>query len=134
MRRFLLVDNVRDAPPSSRPPRPSARTPRIGRAPFAKPLVLTSGDGAFARLAAADVMKAGRPARCLQGGTAAWRAADQPLVAGEERMACPANDVWYSPHDAQQDQRAAMQAYLRWEIALMDQLEREGGAPFRVFR
>ncbi|MEZ5650679.1 MAG: rhodanese-like domain-containing protein, partial [Burkholderiaceae bacterium] len=98
-----------------------------------KQIVLTSSDGAFARLASGDVARmAGRAVRCLQGGTAAWKAAGMRLADGEERMASPADDVWHSPYDAK-DQRAAMLAYLKWEVELMHQLEREGGTPFKSF-
>lgn len=99
----------------------------------AKPLVVTSTDGKFARRAAADVAAAAeRPVRCIEGGTEAWQKAGLPTVLGAERMASPPDDVWYSPYDVE-DQRTAMLDYLKWEVELMQKLEAEGAAPFKYF-
>jgi len=101
--------------------------------PPCKHLVLTSADGAFARLAAGDVARvaADKKISCLQGGTHAWQAAGLALSTGFERMATNPDDVWFSPFDAE-DQTAAMHAYLNWELGLMEQLEREGALPFKT--
>jgi len=100
--------------------------------PPCKHRVLTSADGAFARLAAGDVARAaGQKISCLQGGTRAWQAAGLAVNSGFERMATTPDDVWFSPFDAA-DQTAAMHAYLNWELGLMAQLEREGALPFKT--
>jgi len=96
-------------------------------------LVTTSPDGALARLAALDLKRLTTvPVRVLAGGTAAWRAAGQPLLAGAERMANPAEDVWYRPYDRHGPNEAAMKEYLTWEIDLVHQIERDGDARFHV--
>jgi rhodanese-related sulfurtransferase len=98
-----------------------------------KPLVVTSADGRFARIAAADVATAsGRPVHWLDGGTDAWKKAGLPTLAGEERMASLPDDVWYSPYDVE-DQRTAMMDYLKWEVELMRKLESKGASPFKYF-
>ncbi len=100
--------------------------PRMG------PLVLTSRDGVLARLAAPELAAlTGRPVQVLAGGTDAWRAAGQPLAAGEEHMADAPIDAWYRPYDRKTGAEAAMNAYLRWEIGLVAQIARDGDARFR---
>jgi rhodanese-related sulfurtransferase len=105
-------------------------------------LVLTSPDSVLARLAAVDLgdgpfadpppqAREGRVGaiRVLDGGTAAWRAAGLPLATGREAMADIPNDCWRRPYDAY----AAPDArYLKWEIELVRQIEREGDVGFRV--
>jgi len=102
--------------------------------PPCKHLVLTSPDGSFAQRAAGDVIRAApdKKVSCLQGGTQAWQAAGLAVHDGFEHMATRPDDVWFSPFDAE-DQTAAMQAYLNWELGLMAQLERERALPFRAF-
>jgi rhodanese-related sulfurtransferase len=95
-------------------------------------LVLTSPDSALARLAAAELGDCGLPEiRVLDGGTAAWRAAGLPLATGREAMADTPNDCWRRPYDpyAAPDAR---ERYLKWEIELVRQIEREGDIGFRV--
>jgi rhodanese-related sulfurtransferase/predicted metal-dependent enzyme (double-stranded beta helix superfamily) len=96
-------------------------------------IVVTSSDGRIAELAALDLAALTKiPARALEGGTAAWRAAGLPLVSGAEHMTCPPEDVWYRPYDRAKDREAAMREYLSWEVDLVRQVERDGDARFRV--
>ena len=96
-------------------------------------LVLTSRDGVLAALAAPELQAlTRRPVKVLAGGTAAWRAAGLPLAAGEEHMADAPVDAWYRPYDKGAGVEAAMNAYLRWEVALVEQIERDGDARFRA--
>jgi rhodanese-related sulfurtransferase len=102
-------------------------------APRAKRLVLTSEDGAFAAIAAADAVAASRlPVSILDGGTAAWATAGLPLASGLENMTSATDDVWYSPYDYD-DLRKSMTAYLTWEIDLIQQLEKDRSLQFRYF-
>lgn len=95
-------------------------------------LVLTSGDGVVARLAAPELAAlTERPVKALTGGTAAWRAAGLPLTAGEENMTEAPVDAWYRPYDKGAGVEAAMNAYLTWEVGLVAQIERDGDARFR---
>ena len=42
-----------------------------------------------------------------------------------------AQDVWVSPYDNAATLEQSMQAYLDWEIALVEQLKRDGTTAFR---
>lgn len=98
-------------------------------------LVLTSGDGLVARLAAADAAAlTDRPVKVLDGGTDAWHAAGFPLSPGKEHLADVADDVWLKPYDRDDGKvEDAMREYLSWEIDLVHQIERDGTVHFRSF-
>jgi rhodanese-related sulfurtransferase len=87
-------------------------------------LVFTSEDGVLAGLAASDI-----DARWLQGGNAAWKAAGLPLST-EPRMADEPVDVWLKPYERPNDHEAAMNAYLSWEVDLLDRIKRDGTTNF----
>jgi rhodanese-related sulfurtransferase len=110
-----------------------ARLPKsLERVPKRRMLVLTSPDGVLARLAAAELGEAGfAEVRVLDGGTAAWRGAGLPLATGREAMADTPDDCWRRPYDpyARPDAR---ERYLKWEIELVHQVEREGDTGFRI--
>ncbi len=96
-------------------------------------LVLTSRDGILASLAAPELQAlTPRPVKALAGGTGAWRAAGLPLEAGEVNMADLPIDAWYRPYDKNADVEAAMKAYLSWEVALVEQIARDGDTRFRT--
>ncbi len=104
----------------------------LGRIGPAKRLVFTSPDGTLARLAALDA--AGlidMPASVLAGGTHAWKAAGFPLESGSNRLAAETDDVYYKPYDRQAQIEQAMQDYLDWEVALVEQVKRERYLAFR---
>ncbi len=95
-------------------------------------VVITSEDGVLARLAAEEAAAAsGREVRVLSGGVAAWVDAGLPLESGATRMADPADDKWLRPYEKDWGVEQAMQDYLRWEVALVEQIERDGTARFR---
>jgi rhodanese-related sulfurtransferase/predicted metal-dependent enzyme (double-stranded beta helix superfamily) len=110
-----------------------ARLPgSLERVPRRRMLVLTSPDGVLARLAAAELGDCGfADARVLDGGTAAWRVAGLPLATGREAMADTPDDCWRRPYDPYAGE-GARERYLRWEIDLVHQLEREGDVGFRL--
>jgi rhodanese-related sulfurtransferase/predicted metal-dependent enzyme (double-stranded beta helix superfamily) len=98
------------------------------------PVACTSPDGLLARFAAADLsalLKRDVPA--LEGGTSAWRAAGLPVETGATRMLEPPEDVYYKPYDHQSQVEAAMQDYLQWEVALLEQIRRDPDCRFRDF-
>ncbi len=104
----------------------------LARVPRLAGLVLTSPDAVLARLAAAELGDAGvAEIRVLEGGTAAWRAAGLPLATGREAMADEPDDCWRRPYDAYTG-AGARERYLRWEIELLGQIEREGDVGFRI--
>jgi rhodanese-related sulfurtransferase len=115
-----------------------ARLPgSLERVPKRRVLALTSPDARLARLAAADLAEArlesggSAEIRVLGGGTAAWRNAGLPLATGREAMADTPDDCWRRPYDPYAGE-GARERYLRWEIELVHQLEREGDVGFRV--
>ena len=96
-------------------------------------VVLTSPDGTLARLAVADAREPGRQVVALAGGTAAWKAAGQPLATGFKDALDEPVDVWYRPYDLSEGTEAKMQQYLTWEVGLTDAIARDGTARFREF-
>ena len=97
-------------------------------------VVLTSPDGMLARLAVTEATDLARaPVRVLEGGTAAWMRAGQPLEsdrANPPDAACI--DVCLRPYDRTCGVEAAMRDYLSWEIDLIGQIERDGTVAFGV--
>ena len=43
-----------------------------------------------------------------------------------------AEDVFWRPYERDAHIKAAMSAYLDWEIGLLEQVARDGDAPFRI--
>jgi rhodanese-related sulfurtransferase len=108
-----------------------ARLDRVlARLQAVETVVLTSPDGVLARLAAAEQPA---PTLVLEGGTAAWAAAGQPLETGPTHMADEADDVWLSARDRDSDREAHMREYLAWEIDLVNQMAADDDQRFRVF-
>ncbi len=106
----------------------------IPRLTDAEHIVVTSGSGTLAKLAAADLAGLGVVGvTLLAGGTAAWRAAGLPLEAGLRAPLSPANDVFERPYDLESDIEAAMNGYLTWEVGLVEQLERDATLVFPEF-
>jgi hypothetical protein len=87
-------------------------------------VVLTSPDGVLAALAQPEAARLWPEAFVLAGGTASWKG---PLEHGLRRPTTTTDDLWYKPYDAE-NQRVArqhMQEYLRWEVALLEQISRD---------
>jgi rhodanese-related sulfurtransferase len=97
-------------------------------------LVFTSEDGVLARFAAADV-ESHTEARvaALMGGNQSWRDSKFELVSGSHGMDEDTDDVWVSPYDNPDNLEAAMNAYLSWEVGLVEQIERDGTTRFKRF-
>jgi rhodanese-related sulfurtransferase len=110
-----------------------ARLPgSLDRVPKRRVLVLTAPDAVLARLAAAELGNSSFPeTRVLDGGTATWKAAGLPLATGREAMADTPDDCWRRPYDPYAGE-GARERYLKWEIELIRQMEREGDIGFRV--
>jgi len=103
------------------------------RVPKAETIVLTSTDGALARLAAADLAATTSiRALALAGGTAAWVGAGLPLETGTTRMASEPVDVVLSARERGQGREEAMREYLDWEIDLVHQMATDDDQRFRV--
>ncbi|MBT3265234.1 MAG: thiosulfate sulfurtransferase [Acidiferrobacteraceae bacterium] len=97
-------------------------------------VVITSSDGTIAGFAAAELLSSEphRQILVLQGGTDAWQAAGHPIEQGADPYdGESAGDVWYRPYERADAVEAAMQAYLDWEVDLVDQVARDGTAMFQ---
>ena len=102
----------------------------LPKIPLGETLVLTSEDGALARLAAAEAEALVEiPVRVLAGGNAAWRAAGYALSTAAH-MADEAVDQWRKPYERSGDTKAAMNEYLAWEIDLLPRIARDGTLKF----
>jgi rhodanese-related sulfurtransferase len=95
-------------------------------------VVLVSPDGDLALLAVEEVAALGAAeVSVLAGGLAAWRRAGLPLVADRANppdAACA--DCYLRPYDRNEGVEEAMRAYLTWEIALPEQVARDGDVVF----
>jgi len=105
----------------------------LAKLPGADAIVMTSPDGALARLAAADLASKTRVAVvALAGGTQSWVAAGYELEAGPSRMASEPVDVVLLARERGQNREEAMREYLAWEIALVNDMATDDDQRFRV--
>lgn len=99
-------------------------------------LVFSGRNDALCRMAAGDVRKLGHSdVAVLVGGHDAWAAADGELEVGmaDPVSPLPAEDLYYRPYDREHGVEQAMQAYLDWEVALVEQLKRDRTLTFPSF-
>ena len=98
-------------------------------------LVLTSEDGVLAHLAAPDAaaLWPGTDIAVLDGGNAAWFAAQLPVETGITRMTTTPDDVWYKPYDYRENYEQHARDYLNWEVALVEQVKRDPTIRFRAY-
>ncbi len=98
-------------------------------------LVFTSSDGTLAHLAAGDFKKRHPDVviRVLKGGTAAWTVAGLPTESGLTSALSAPDDVWYKPYELRDAPEKEMKAYLEWEVALVEQLEKDRSIVFKTF-
>jgi rhodanese-related sulfurtransferase len=93
-------------------------------------IVLTSEDGVLASLAVEEARAlTTTPVHWLRGGNAAWASAGIPLST-DSKMADEPLDVWLKPYEQSGDTAAAMNAYLSWEVDLLDRIKRDGTTHF----
>ncbi len=108
--------------------------PLVRKFTSAHRIVLTSPDGMLARFAHAEVQEMTKAkVLVLEGGTAAWRAAGHPLAANR---ADPPDDAcidfYLRAYDRNSGVEEAMNAYLTWEIDLVNEIQRDGTIAFGV--
>jgi rhodanese-related sulfurtransferase len=100
----------------------------------AKHVVITSPDGVLARLAIDEVKALTKgDVRVLDGGTHAWHAFGRPLV--KDRTTPPDEaciDFYLRPYDRNSGVEEAMNAYLTWEIELVNEIKRDDTIAFGV--
>jgi rhodanese-related sulfurtransferase len=93
-------------------------------------VILSSEDGVLASLAVGEAQAlTERPVHWLKGGNAAWAAAGFPLSTSE-KLADEPLDVWLKPYEQAVDNEAAMNAYLSWEVDLLERIARDGTTHF----
>lgn len=97
-------------------------------------VVLASEDGRLAALAAREAQAAAKvPVKVLAGGNAAWRRQGLPLADGVGDAADPVeDDAFWRPYERSDAVEDAMKGYLAWEQGLVEQIARDGTAPFKV--
>jgi len=107
----------------------------LSKIPSDTAIVLTSPDGVLARLAAADLAGSGRVVRVIDGGTAAWTATGLPMQSGMTAVLSEPNDSYLRPYDrtSKAEIEKAMNDYLTWEVALVEQIKKSGGISFRHY-
>ena len=105
----------------------------IGAVPVATKIVTTSPDGALARLAAAEIARLRDiPVMALAGGTDAWRDAGLPMQTGNAHMASAALDIRLKAREESENIEDAMNRYLAWEIALVDDMANDDDQRFSI--
>jgi len=105
----------------------------IGDTPY---LAITSTDGQLAKLAVTEAQALWPDATvvALASGNKGWRHAGHDMEPGFDRATTEANDVWYKPYDHEGTVVSQhMQEYLTWEIALVEQLDRDPTVNFATF-
>ena len=96
--------------------------------------VLVADDATLAALAAVDLAEAGATdIRLLDGRHAAWAASGQPVETTPDLPpdAKRIDFIWFT-HGRHEGDAEASRQYLAWEIGLVDQLDPEERAVFRV--
>ena len=102
----------------------------LPKIPPRQAIILTSEDGVLAGLAVEEARALTKaPVHFLKGGNAAWTAAGFPLST-DSKMADEPLDVWLKPYERPNDNEAAMNAYLSWEIDLLERIKRDGTTHF----
>jgi rhodanese-related sulfurtransferase len=102
----------------------------LPKIPPRQAFVLTSEDGVLAGLAVEEARAlTTAPVHFLKKGNAAWTTAGFPLST-DSKMADEPLDVWLKPYERPNDNEAAMNAYLSWEIDLLERVKRDGTTHF----
>ena len=106
--------------------------PILSKLASARRIVLTSPDGVLAHLARIEVQTStNAEVFVLEGGTATWRAAGHPMTA--DRADPPDEaciDFYLRAYDRNSGVEEAMNAYLTWEIDLVNEIKRDGTIAF----
>ena len=97
-------------------------------------IVLTSTDGLLARMALKDACALDAlDVQALNGGTQRWLAEHRTTESGLANIIGEIDDVWYKPYEHRGAQEKFMRDYLSWEVALVEQIERDATTQFRTF-
>jgi len=98
-------------------------------------LVITSTDGQLAKLAVADAQAVWPNAEVasLKGGNKGWRHAGNDMEPGFTKPTTTDDDVWYKPYERDDAVGQHMIDYITWEVALVEQIERDPTVNFPHF-
>ncbi len=72
----------------------------------------------------------------LEGGNAAWFAAQSPIETGIENSITSADEVRYKPYDhdhTHDNKKKHTRAYLGWEVAPVEPIKRDPTIRFRAY-
>lgn len=108
----------------------------IDKIPADHRILLTSPDSSLlARFAAAELLGAGWDVAIVDGGNAAWEALKLPMASGITAVLNAPNDSYLRPYDRKNkaEIEKAMNDYLSWEVALVEQIKKAGGIAFKKF-
>ncbi|MDR1110576.1 MAG: hypothetical protein LBP92_07770 [Deltaproteobacteria bacterium] len=99
------------------------------------PLVVTSGNGRLASLAARDLSGwlGGGGLLVLEGGNGAWQDAGLGLTDQGCSFLSEPQDDWDRPYLDPESPREQKEAYFQWEYDLVGQLAQEGSLSFKVY-
>lgn len=99
-----------------------------------QPVVLIAPDSNVAALAAQRLSELGHTnIRQLSGDTTAWKAAGLEIVATpNDPPDADCIDFLFHTHQRNDGDRAAAEAYIAWELGLVDQLDEQERASFRL--
>lgn len=102
----------------------------LAKIPLRQAVILTSEDGVLAGLAVEEARAlTASTVHWLKGGNEAWAAAGFPFSTAE-KMADDPVDIWLKPYERPNDHKAAMNAYLSWEVDLLDRIKHDGTTHF----
>lgn len=97
-------------------------------------IIVSSRDDRLSQAACGDVAALGhKTVHWIGGGHGAWVEAGGETETGLDSALSPTEDLYYRPYDREHGVEQAMKAYLDWEIALVEQLKRDGTLNFPRF-
>jgi len=98
-------------------------------------LVITSTDGQLAKLAVSEAQELWPDAQvvALKGGNKGWRHAGHDMEPGFTNPTTTDDDVWYKPYERDDAVGQHMIDYITWEVALVEQIERDPAVNFPKF-
>lgn len=107
----------------------------LSKVPAGAALIVTAPEEALARLTVADLTSSGREVLLLEGGRAAWAAAGLAMQSGMSALLSEPQDTYLRPYDRSNraEIEKAMNDYLNWEVALVEQIKKAGGLSFRHY-
>lgn len=107
----------------------------LSKIPAGAALIVTAPEPMLARLTVADLAGSGRELLVLEGGRDGWSAAGLPMQSGMTALLSEPQDAYLRPYDRtnRAEIEKAMNAYLDWEVALVEQIKKAGGLAFRHY-